>query len=276
MFKEKEMEEKLQTYQKKLKNLKNKVRDLRDKNKELQNEKRKILKEKKEILDEHGNKLRNVITKMTDKDAGDLSKNSNELISRLEDEIFSLKEEIDELNKENQELIRDLNEYEDRDTFVVQTDGSTVVPSRSRIDGGIKCKSTLEIEDSVIVRGSVEATGDVKIGDQVKIDGSLKSKSGKIDIGARTEIRGKVRAPFIDIGEKSTAEVIECFGDVILAENTEVTDIIAVGNVQMKKGAKAQGSLKYGGDFDGAEGISIKESVMPLSKENIEEELKER
>ncbi|MBS3781084.1 MAG: polymer-forming cytoskeletal protein [Candidatus Thermoplasmatota archaeon] len=269
MFKKKELEKKLETYQKKLKNLKNK-------NKELQNEKRELLKEKKKILDKHGDQLKNLIEKMSDGEMEDISEDTEGLIERLESEIFDLKEEVEELNRENEELIEELNEYEAEDDYALRSDKNTLIPERSEINGGIKCKSDIEIGDSTVVHGPVESSGDMKIGDDVTIEGPLEGKSGEIDIGARTEILGKVRGSNINLGEKSQAENLECFGDVILNENSVVSDVIAVGNINMMDGAKAEGKLKYGKNFDGGEGISIVGSVMPLSKEEIEEELKEK
>ncbi|MFW5945409.1 MAG: hypothetical protein ACOCSJ_00875 [Candidatus Natronoplasma sp.] len=276
MFKNKELEEKLESYQETVKKLKGQLKMLKNKNKELQNEKRNLLKEKKNTLDKHGNQLKNLIGKMSEREEGELSEDSEELVERLEAEIFDLKDEVDELNKENEELIEELNEYEAEDDYALRSDKSTIIPNRSEINGGIKCKNDIEIGNSTVVHGPVESSGDMKVGDDVKIEGYAKSKSGEINIGARTEIQGKLRGPKINMGEKSTAKNIESFGDVVLGKNVVVSDVIAVGNVKMMKGAKAGGKLEYGGDFDGAEGISIEESVMPLSDEEIEKELKEK
>ncbi len=276
MFKKKELEEKLESYRKNVKKLKVKIKKLKKKNEELQNEKRNLLKEKKNILDDHGNQLMNLIKKMSERDEGELSEDTEDLIETLEHEIFDLKEEVEELNKENDELIQKVNEYESEDDFAIRTDKSTVIPDRSEINGGVKCKSDIEIGNSTVIHGPVESSGELKLGDDVTIEGHLESNSGEIDTGPRTEIQGRLRGPGINLGEKSTAKNIESFEDVILGENTVVSDVIAVGNVKMMKGAKAEGKLEYGGNFDGSEGISITESVMPLSKEDIEEELKEK
>jgi len=276
MFKKKELEEKLELYQEKVKRLKGQTIDLKNKNKKLQNEKRDLLKEKKRILDNHGDQLKNLIEKMSEREEGNLSEDTEDLIETLEYEIFDLKEEVEELNKENQELIEELNEYEAEDDYAMRIDKSTVIPNRSEINGGIKCKSDIEIGDSTVVHGPIESSVDIRMGNDVKIEGSVEAKSGEIDTGPRAEIQGKLRGPNINLGEKNTSKDIECFGDVILGENTVVSSVIAVGNIKMMKGAKAEGKLKYGGHFDGAEGISIAESVMPLSKEEIEKELKDK
>ncbi|MEF8832055.1 MAG: hypothetical protein V5A66_00880 [Candidatus Thermoplasmatota archaeon] len=276
MFKKKELREKLESYKEKVQKLKNQVKKLKDKTKKLQNEKRELLKEKKEILDKHGNQLKSLIEKMGEKEKEELSEDTDDLIETLEYEIFDLKDEVKELNKENEELIKELNEYEAKDDYALRTDKSTVIPDNSEINDGIKCKSDIEIGDSTVVHGPIEASGYIRMGNDVKIEEHAEAKSGEIETGPRTEIQGKLRGPSINLGEKSKAKNIESFGDVILGENTVVSDVIAVGNIKMMKGAKAEGKLKYGGNFDGAEGISIAESVMPLSKEDIENELKEK
>jgi len=276
MFKKKELEEKLDICQQRMKKLKGQIEKLKNKNKELQNEKRNLLKEKKNILDNHGNKLKNLIEKMSEREAGELSEDTEDLIETLEYEIFDLKEEVEELNRENDELIEELNQYEAEDDYALRTDKSTVIPERSEINGGIKCKNDIDIGDSSVVHGPIESSGYIRMGTDVNIEGHAESKSGEIDAGPRTEIQGKVRGPDINLGEKCKAKEIESFGDVILGENTVVSDVTAVGNIKMMKGAKAEGKLKYGGHFDGSEGISITESVMPLSKEEIEEELKDK
>lgn len=272
--KKKELEEKVNSYKKKLKKLRRKTKKLKDKNKELQKEKREILKEKKEILEKQGNQIRTLIKKMSDEEVGSLSEDSEELIERLEKEVFELKEEVDELNEENDELLEELDRYQSRSEYVIDTDEDLSVPMGSEIEGGINCGGCIEIEDSVVVHGSVQCSKDIKVGDKVKFEGDLISE-GEVEIGASTEIEGSVRGTFVHFGERSSAEDIECKGEVVLDEETEVDNVIAEGDVEMKKGSECNGKVKFGGEFDGAEGITIAESLKPLPKDEIDEELNE-
>lgn len=271
--KKKELEEKVKTYKDKLKKFEVRTKKLKKRNKELQEEKRKILKEKKEILEEQGDQIKTLIQKMSDEEIGPLSEDGEELIERLEREVFNLKEEVNELDEENDELLEELNKYESRSEHVIDTKEDLSVPMNSEIEGGIKCTGSLEIKDSVVIRGPVVSTEGIKAGDKVRFEGDVISKEGDVEMGDHTEIEGMVKGTFIHLGEKSSAEDIECEGDVVLEEETEVDNVVAEGDVTMKKSSRSNGKVEFGGEFDGAKGIKIAKSLKPLSRDEVEKEL---
>jgi len=275
MFKDKEAEEKLEKYETQISNLKKKLKHTQKKNEKLENEKRKVLEEKKNILEKQDNELKGLIKKISENEQVDISGDTREMINRLESEIFNLKEEVDELNNENNELIEELDDYKRKGKYAIQTEDKITLPDESKINGSIKSEGGLELLNSVIVYGSIEAVSDIVIGDDVTIEGSVISDTGSVTIGSKSEIDGIIKGTRIEMADNSKSGNIQSSGDVILNQSVEVSNVTAVGDVKLNKGVKIQGKLEYAGDLNGAKGVTITESVFPLSREEVEEDLKD-
>ena len=54
-----------------------------------------------------------------------------------------------------------------------------------------------------------------------------------------------------------------------------MSNVTAVGDVKLSEGVEIDGKLEYAGDLDGAKGVTIREAVFPLSREEVEEDLKD-
>lgn len=205
------------------------------------------------------------------------NKNLQEKNKTLQEEIRGLKEEkkglekkVDELKDENKRLLKRLERYKEKGGEI-----GFNLPSNAEFRGDIKSEEMIQVGNNVKILGSLKSREDVILGHENDIKGDLISEEGNVKVGNATQVGGFIRGKEVRLAESVKGGEVQADEKVMIDKNCEVSDVLALGDVELGENVVVQGGLRYSGDFDASKGVKITESVLPSSKEELEREIDE-
>ena len=228
--------------------------------------------------DNHGKKKSNpsrpTRNKKPKNDLDELRKERKQLKlknKRLEQRKRQLEEKIDHLKEENRKLLHRIEEeHGKKDEIGIR------LPSNSVIKGDLESEKKIEVENEVRIMGSLRSDKDIILGYGNQIQGDVISKEGDVKAGNATEIGGVVKGETIHLAEGVKAGQIKGEEKIILEDNCEVSDIFALGDVDIGENVKIDGTIRHAGDFSVSRGINVTDSIIAKSKEELEKEAEEK
>jgi len=181
-----------------------------------------------------------------------------------------LEEKIDSLKEENRKLLLQIEEgKEEKDEIGIR------LPSNSVIKGDIESEKRVEVENEVRIVGSLKSKEDIILGYGNKIEGDIISEKGDVKAGNATEIEGIIKGQKIHLAEGVQAGQIKGEEKIIIEDNCEVSDIFALGDVDIGEFVKIDGTIGHTGDFSVSRGINVTKSIMHKSREELDREAEE-
>jgi len=215
-----------------------------------------------------GNTSKSIRYKRSKNNPEDLRKEWKELKlqnKKLRQHKKQLEKKIDNLKEENRKLFHKIQEEgEKKDQIGIR------LPSDSVIKGDIESEKKIEVENEVRIVGSLRSEKDIILGYGNKIQGDVVSNNGDVKAGNATEIGGIIKGKTIHLAEGVKAGQIKGEEKIILEDNCEVSDIFALGDVDLGKNVKIDGTIRHAGDFSVSRGINVTNSIIPKSKEELE------
>ncbi|MEF8873917.1 MAG: helix-hairpin-helix domain-containing protein [Candidatus Thermoplasmatota archaeon] len=197
---------------------------------------------------------------------------SNQLEERVEElgeKKKSLNKELEELKEENKRLLRELDKYKDEGKIGFN------LPSGAEIRGDIESDDIIQVENNVKILGSLKSKKDIVLGHENEVKGDIISDEGAVKIGNASEIGGLIRGEEVRLAEGVTANQVQARDKIFIERNCKVSDIFALGDVNLGEDVEVDGSLEYAGNFDASKGVKITKAVMPRSKEELQEKSKD-
>lgn len=268
---------KIESYRTQITKLKEARSRLLNEIKGLKKEKRRILDDKRRMLEEKDKRINDLESKL--RKAGeleDITEEKRELIDELEDENIQLRKELEELNEENERLMEDSSKSSiETGDYGVKSTQELTLHSNSEVHGDILCEDTLTVEDGVIIKGSIEADGDINLGNETEVEGDVISINGYVFVGRSSKIEGMIKGKEISLDKETSAGDLESDSNVTIEEETSVGDISALGDVELKDNVKVDGSVEYAGSLQAGNRVTITDSVLPRTREEIEGEVEE-
>ena len=266
----------MEKYQANISRLKKERVRLKKEVKKLKLEKRKILDDKRKLLSKKEKKIEDLKSRLKSKGkTADIAEEKDELIEELEDENIALENQIEELNEENKRLMDDIEQREGPEEVggvAIKSGDDLVLKSNSEVHGDIQCTESVTLEDSVNIAGTIRAESDIFIGKDCQVEGDLISEEGAVEVGSGCMISGMIKGNGVVIAEDVNSADIESQNDVTIKKNSQVADVTALGNVELEDGVKVEGSIEYAGGLSAGNRVTITDSVIPRSKEEIEGE----
>jgi len=221
-----------------------------------------------------GTSSKSTPNKRSKNDLNDLRKEKKELKlknKRLKQRQRQLEEKIDNLKEENRKLLHRIEEeHGKKDEIGIR------LPSDSVIKGDLESEKKIEVENEVRIVGSLKSDKDIILGYGNQIQGDVISKEGDVKAGNATEIGGVVKGQKIHLAEGVQAGQIKGEGKIILEDNCEVSDIFALGDVDIGENVKIDGTIRHAGDFSVSRGINVTDSIIPKSREELDKEAEEK
>ncbi|MBS3817871.1 MAG: hypothetical protein KGY76_09960 [Candidatus Thermoplasmatota archaeon] len=193
--------------------------------------------------------------------------NSNK---KLKQRKKQLEEKIDSLKEENRRLLHEREESEGG-----KEETGIKLPSDTVIKGDIESEKQIEVGSEVRILGSLRSENDIILGYGNQIDGDVISEKGDVKVGNATEIGGIIKGEKIRLAEGVRAGQIKGKEKIDIDENCEVSDLFALGDLNLGTNVKIDGTLRHAGELAASRGITITDSVMPQSKEELEREADE-
>ncbi len=261
---DKSFREKLQESNKDKKKLKNKVKELRSKIDEINSEKKKILNKKNKQLEEKKEKIEGLKEK--------LDEESLEQTEESKTDQNQLEERLEELREENNRLKEEIEKLRGKKGIVLNSEDELVLNSKMDIDGGIRTKDNLKIEESSEISDSIVAENDIELKNNVVVQGDILSTQGEIDVGDNCEIEGIIEGEGVHLGEGVKADEIKSRGGVVINEDSDTNDVYALGDIELGDEVRVKGDVEYGGELTTGKRVAITDSLMPKDKEKIREE----
>ncbi|GEM_PF-2412436 len=192
-----------------------------------------------------------------------------ERVEKLEEEKRSLNSALEELKEENKRLLRELEKYKDEGKIGFN------LPSGAEIRGDIESDDIIQVENNVKILGSLKSKQDIVLGHGNEVKGDIISDGGAVKIGNASEVGGLIRGDEVRLAEGVKAKQIQAKNKIFIEKNCKVSDIFALGDVNLGEDVEVDGSLEYAGDFDASKGVKITKAVMPRSREELEERSKD-
>ncbi|MFW5946256.1 MAG: helix-hairpin-helix domain-containing protein [Candidatus Natronoplasma sp.] len=189
---------------------------------------------------------------------------------KLKQHKEKLEEKIDSLKEKNRKLLHQIEEgNREKDKIGIR------LPSNSVIKGDIESEKGIEVENEVRIVGSLKSKEDIILGYGNKIEGDIVSESGDVKAGNATEIGGIIIGQKIHLAEGVEAGQIKGEEKITIEDNCNVSDIFALGDVDIGEFVKIDGTICHTGDFSVSRGINVTDSIMHNSREEIEKEAEE-
>jgi len=220
------------------------------------------------------NSSRSTRNKKSKNDPNDLRKESNQLKlknKKLKQRKRQLEEKIDSLKEENRKLLHRIEEEHGE-----KEDIGIRLPSDSVVKGDLESEKKIEVENEVRIVGSLRSDKDIILGYGNQIQGDVISEEGDVKAGNSTEIGGIVKGKTIHLAEGVKTGQIKGEEKIILEDNCEVSDIFALGDVDIGENVKIDGTIRHAGDFSVSRGINVTDSIVPNSRGELDKEAEEK
>jgi len=184
---------------------------------------------------------------------------------------------IAERNKQLEELKRHVDEMQ---FAIVAMGEGVVIPPKTEVYGGIKTEKDIKLGKEAVVRGPVEAGGNVHVDAASRVEGNIVAE-GECTIGDSSTVRGNI------IGHGSVVLGAECHldrvhsgGDVTIGKGSVIGGVNADGAVEIADEVEVNGDITYHGSVSIGHQVAVKgtisSSVKPAiieAEESIEEEM---
>ncbi len=181
--------------------------------------------------------------------------------------VDELKEEKSALKEENKRLLRELERYKDQKKIGFN------LPSGAEIRGDIDSNETIQVENNVKILGSLMSSKDIILGHENQVTGDVISEKGSVKIGNACEVKGSIGGNEVLLAEGTTVGNIRSYEMIHIGKNCKVSNVYALGDVELEEDVEIKGSLEYAGDFDVSKGVKITGSVIPCSKKELKEKI---
>ncbi|MBS3790373.1 MAG: hypothetical protein KGY66_05600, partial [Candidatus Thermoplasmatota archaeon] len=166
--------------------------------------------------------------------------NSNK---KLKQRKKQLEEKIDSLKEENRRLLNEVEESKgEKEEIGIR------LPSDTVIKGDVESEKEIEVGSEVRILGSLRSENDIILGYGNQIDGDVISEKGDVKVGNATEIGGIIKGEKIRLAEGVRAGQIKGKEKIDIDENCEVSDLFALGDLNLGKNVKIDGTLRHAGE----------------------------
>ncbi len=237
------------------------------------------LKKQEEILSKYGEaspsseEIEDISTKI-EEEKKDLEEDKRRLmekneglqkrIDRLKRKKRTLEDKLDEINEENTRLMGKKRSQQEGENAVFH------LPSDAKINGDIESEEMIRVENQARILGSLKSINNVIVGHGNEIRGDVVSEEGDVKIGDDTEVNGVIKGKKVHLAEGVKADQIRAEENLIIDQNCHVSDIFALGDIELKEKVKVDGHLEYAGEFN-AKGIEVTEAITPSSVDKVQE-----
>lgn len=202
------------------------------------------------------------------KDLEDEKGRLKEINEKLKKRKKQLQEKVTKLGEENRKLLDRL-----RETDQSKEIEGIVLPSNSEIRGDIKSEKKIKVENEALIQGSLESRDDIIIEHKNKIKGDVISNGGAVKIGNSTEVDGLIKGESVHLAEGVISGPVTAKDKVTIEENCELSDLYAVGNLNLGEDVEICGDVKYSGKINADKGVSVKGSLEANSEEELQKEM---
>lgn len=179
-----------------------------------------------------------------------------------------LQKKINKLGEKNRDLLDRLQEKDE-----TRSGEEIVLPSNSEIKGDIKSEKKIKVEKQALIQGSLESKDDIIIGHKNCIKGDVISDGGEVKIGNSTEVDGVIKGETVHLAEGVCSGAITAKGKVVIDKNCELSDIYAIGDLNLGKNVDITGDVKYASKINAEKGVSVMGSLEAKEEEELHEEM---